>query len=97
METVGEVQARLLGILRDAVVVRVCIEENPGPLEGDPTRYQAEMARLDTAVLVAKACCLASGLDENSVRFMTNAPIVNLTPENLDRARKTVGSGSRNP
>lgn len=88
--TVGEIQKNLLGVLRDAVVARAAIYENPGPLDGDIARIEMEKRRLDTAVKVATVCCLAAGLGENSVRFMVGAPIVNLTGENLERARRTV-------
>lgn len=88
--TVGEIQKNLLGILRDAVVARAAIYENPGPLNGDVIRIEMEKRRLDTAVQVATACCLAADLDESSVQFMIGAPIVNLTSENLVRSRRTV-------
>jgi hypothetical protein len=89
--TVGEIQANVLGVLRDAVMAHAAVVNNPDPLKGDPVRLQMEISRTSTAVTVAKACCMAAGLDENSIRFMVQAPFMGLTPERVDEAKRRVG------
>lgn len=68
--TVDEIQKNLIRVLMDAVGARAAIDENPGPLSGDVVRIEMEKRRLDTAVKVATACCVAAGLEENQVQFM---------------------------